>query len=264
MNFQPVLGDIITVYGMIGQYNGTPQMKNAILISITSECVHANSTFLETIASDCFQQGGDVYFCNDCGKSFATNFTPALGHNWTYLGYREPTCSDCGGDEYYCDRCDSYFIENTVYPIDHDYSTAETYDKAFGEITLPYHACVNCGYETIVPDSTLTIKQANYIGSQFASNNHTKERFFVTGTITEITNSTFGNFYITDGEDTFYIYGLYSADGEIRFDAMDRQPAVGDTVTFLAKVGCVNSATTSSTKEARLFEVQSWEIVPAN
>jgi hypothetical protein len=37
--------------------------------------------------------------------------------------------------------------------------------------------------------------------------------------------------------------------------------AVGDTVTFLAKVGCVNSATTASTKEARLFEVTVVEIV---
>ena len=45
---------------------------------------------------------------------------------------------------------------------------------------------------------------------------------------------------------------------------LENSIAVGDTVTFLAKVGCVNSATTSSTKEARLFEVQSWEIVPAN
>ena len=37
--------------------------------------------------------------------------------------------------------------------------------------------------------------------------------------------------------------------------------AVGNTVKFLAQVGCVNSATASTGKEARLFNVQSWEIV---
>lgn len=253
MNFQPVVGDIITVYGMIGQYNGTPQMKNATLISISSECAHANSTFLETVASDCFQQGGDVYFCNDCGKSFATNFTPALGHALTYLGYVEPSCSEYGGDKYYCKRCDSYFLENTVDIIDHDYSTAETYDKAFGDITLPFIACVNCGNETIAPDSTLTIKQANYVGSELFGGAYTVEKFYVTGTITEITNLTFGNAYITDGEDTFYIYGLYSADGEVRFDAMDIQPAVGDTITVYGIIGQYNG--TPQMKNGYLIEM---------
>jgi hypothetical protein len=39
---------------------------------------------------------------------------------------------------------------------------------------------------------------------------------------------------------------------------------LGDTVTFLAKVGAANSALTTGGKELRLYEVQSWEIVPAN
>ena len=39
--------------------------------------------------------------------------------------------------------------------------------------------------------------------------------------------------------------------------------AQGDTVTFLAQVGCVNSATTSTTKEARLFNATVVEVVKA-
>ena len=39
---------------------------------------------------------------------------------------------------------------------------------------------------------------------------------------------------------------------------------LGDTVTFLAKLGAANSALTTGGKELRLYEVQSWEIVPAN
>ena len=35
----------------------------------------------------------------------------------------------------------------------------------------------------------------------------------------------------------------------------------GDTVKFLAQVGCVNSNGTSTGKEARLFNVKSFEIV---
>ena len=39
--------------------------------------------------------------------------------------------------------------------------------------------------------------------------------------------------------------------------------ALGDTVTYKAQVGCVNSASTASTKEARLFNVEVIEIVKA-
>ena len=59
--------------------------------------------------------------------------------------------------------------------------------------------------------------------------------------------------------------GLYVtvAGGYLTGDA-EGSIKVGDTVTFLAKVGAANSALTTGGKELRLYEVASWEIVPAN
>ena len=34
---KPAVGDTIKVYGIIGQYNGTPQMKNGWIIEITGK-----------------------------------------------------------------------------------------------------------------------------------------------------------------------------------------------------------------------------------
>ena len=36
METQPAVGDTITLYGMIGQYNGTAQMKNVTIVTFTS------------------------------------------------------------------------------------------------------------------------------------------------------------------------------------------------------------------------------------
>ncbi len=60
----------------------------------------------------------------------------------------------------------------------------------------------------------------------------------MTGKITEIKNSQYGNMYIADDEgNQLYIYGMYDKTGEIRFDAMNPQPKVGDTVMVVG-VAC--------------------------
>ena len=56
--------------------------------------------------------------------------------------------------------------------------------------------------------------------------------------ITEVKNATYGNVYITDGEGNFlYVYGLNSADGSTRYDAMNPKPDEGDTVTLYGVIG---------------------------
>ncbi len=66
----------------------------------------------------------------------------------------------------------------------------------------------------------------------------TTEKYIVTGTIVEIVKYDYGNMYIADEEgNKLYIYGVYSADGKVRFDSMDPQPKVGDTITVVG-VAC--------------------------
>ncbi len=62
----------------------------------------------------------------------------------------------------------------------------------------------------------------------------TVEKYLVKGVIVEIKSTQYGNMYIQDeAGNKLYVYGLYSKDGETRFDAMDPQPKVGDTVTLM-------------------------------
>ena len=84
------------------------------------------------------------------------------------------------------------------------------------------------------PDTTLTIEEAIELGLSKQWMKPTQGRYYVTGVIVSITNTNgkHGNMYIRDDEgNTLYLYSLFNADGSKRFDVMDNQPAVGDTIT---------------------------------
>lgn len=75
----------------------------------------------------------------------------------------------------------------------------------------------------------LTLAEAIAICQQ-AGTTETTEKYYVRGIITEISNEKYGNMTITDGTDSLFIYGTYSADGSTRFDGLADAPAVGDEV----------------------------------
>ncbi len=79
-----------------------------------------------------------------------------------------------------------------------------------------------------------TITEFNTIASaQPDKGDTTTNKYTVTGEITEIKSTQYGNMYIKDAEgNQLYIYGVYSADGKVRFDAMNPQPKVGDTIVI--------------------------------
>ena len=79
------------------------------------------------------------------------------------------------------------------------------------------------------------------MGAAKDHNTYTDYKYKVTGVITEVYNTQYGNMYITDGEgNTLTIYGTYSADGSARYDAMEVKPVAGDTVTIYGIVGQYN------------------------
>ena len=92
--------------------------------------------------------------------------------------------------------------------------------------------------ETPKDPTTLTaIKDILAIGEKLEHNTNTVEKYLVKGEITEIKNEQYGNLYIKDAEgNTLYVYGLYSADGTVRYDAMTDKPQVGDTITVMSQV----------------------------
>ncbi len=98
--------------------------------------------------------------------------------------------------------------------------------------------------EPTVPaaDSELSIPDALTLAAA-ADADYTAGKYYITGIITEIKNDTYGNVYIEDAEgNSLYVYGLYDAKGETRFDAMNPQPKVGDSVTIYTVLGAYNGS----------------------
>lgn len=90
-------------------------------------------------------------------------------------------------------------------------------------------------------DSKLSIKDAIALGLTKESDNFTTNKYYVTGEITEIYNTTYGNMKIKDSAGNILtLYGTYSADGSTRFDKMTNQPAVGATITVYGVIGQYN------------------------
>jgi len=130
----------------------------------------------------------------------------------TNSGVRTFTCSECG--------------DTTTEPVA---ATGHTFVDGI---------CSVCG--EIQPDTTLTIEKAIEVGSKKAHDTYTDGKYYVAGVVTDIYNTTYGNMYITDGENTLTVYGTYNADGSARFDAMETKPAVGDTVIVYGVIGQYN------------------------
>ena len=87
-------------------------------------------------------------------------------------------------------------------------------------------------------NSKLSVKEAAELGASKEHNVYTEGKYFVTGEIVSIANTTYGNMTIKDADgNTLYLYGLYNIDGTIRFDAMETKPAVGDTITVYGIIG---------------------------
>lgn len=92
-------------------------------------------------------------------------------------------------------------------------------------------------------DDTLTIEEAIALGQTMEHNTFTEEKYYVTGVITSVYETTYGNMYIEDENgNRLTIYGTYSEDGSTRYDAMEVKPVKGDTVTIYGSVGRYNSA----------------------
>ena len=75
----------------------------------------------------------------------------------------------------------------------------------------------------------LTVSEA-YQLAQSAGDVGTSEKQYVMGVVKNITKPAYGEMYITDGTTDLYIYGVYSADGTLRYSEMDDKPYSGDTV----------------------------------
>ena len=66
-------------------------------------------------------------------------------------------------------------------------------------------------------------------------------RYYVKGTIKEISNAQYGQMILEDETGTLEVYGSYGADGEKRYNELLDKPQVGDTVLMYATLVTYNS-----------------------
>ena len=103
---------------------------------------------------------------------------------------------------------------------------------------------------TVVPantsaaDNVLTIPDATALAKSQGYDRFTTEKYYVTGQVSSIADTTYGNLYIKDSAgNTLYVYGTYSADGTTRYDKMAKKPQVGDVITVYGVLGMFKNTT---------------------
>ena len=83
----------------------------------------------------------------------------------------------------------------------------------------------------------ISLAEAQSIGAALGANESTSGAYELTGVITSVVNTTYGNLYIQDAAgNSFYIYGLYDASGRVRYDSMTNPPKVGDQITVIGAI----------------------------
>ena len=170
-------------------------------------------------------------------------------------GGEEPSCEHTAksavpnGDETHklvCDAC-SETVTPAVDCTDADVNGK--CDVCEGDVAIPV--------QDPAADSTLSIVDAAALGASKEHNTYTEGKYYITGKIAAFqsnANATkYGNFYLEDDAgNQILIYGLYSEDGEVRYDAMETKPVAGDTVKLYGVLGQYNG--TAQMKNAWLIE----------
>ena len=178
--------------------------------------------------------------CNVC------NAERAIEH--TYDNACDADCNVCGAtrtpaDHVYDNACDAdcNVCGATRTPADHKYD--DKYDLD----------CNVCGAKREVE---LTIAEALEYGATFTHNTYSAGKYYVTATVKEVYDTKYGNMYVIDGEgNQLTVYGTYSADGSVRYDAMESKPVAGDTVRLYGIIGQFSS--TAQMKNSCLIKCES-------
>ncbi len=82
----------------------------------------------------------------------------------------------------------------------------------------------------------------------------TAERYYIKATVVSIDNPTYGQMTISDETGSIPVWGTYSADGSIRYDAMEEKPYKGDTVILHCTLQNYNGK--KEVQNARLIELE--------
>ena len=155
-----------------------------------------------------------------------------------------PTCTAAGKTVYTC-------------------ACGHTYEEA-GEAATGHadedgnFKCDRCSTKMLPADgTTLTIPQAIEV-AKLGGSAYTTQKYYITGIVTNVYNTTYGNLYLKDAEgNQICIYGLYTWDKAVRYDKMEYKPVEGDELTVYTVLGTYNS--TPQGKDAWMDDVVAHE-----
>ncbi|MBQ8302291.1 MAG: hypothetical protein IJX97_01930, partial [Clostridia bacterium] len=198
-----------------------------------------------------------TYACDaHCANCYELT-NPDASHTVEFVDAVDATCTVNGNVAYwYCTECGIAWLDEA---LTQQTNLMSVVTPAFGHNDENEDfKCDNCATKMLPADGTaLTIPQALAI-AKLVGTTYTTQKYYITGIIKNVYNTTFGNMYIQDAEgNELCIYGLYSYDGKIRYDAMSYKPVAGDEVTVYTVLGMYN--TTCQGKNAWLDEVVAHE-----
>ena len=238
-----------------------------------SDCVGGEAVKENEVPATCKAEGSydSVVYCTVCKAQVSreTITVPTIDHDYTET-VTPPTCAEGGYTTYDCKNCDHSYTDNeTAATGEHTWKNATCQAPQTCEVCgktgsdpvahKDEHSDFVCDYgcgKVMAPvaDSTLTLEQATALGQAHAHEAYTTGKYYITCEITEIYNTTYGNLYVKDSEtDKFTVYGLYSKDGGIRYDAMEYKPVAGQTVIIYGQIGNYNG--TAQMKNGWLQEI---------
>ena len=322
---KPQEGDTVTLYTVVGNYNGA-QLKNAWITNVVkgsgseggnqgggSTPDYDDESMLALFTFGDNKVAGEIVDGSDMGttKTYTSgNYSLAITNALkVYAGAYDPTGISCikvgasksvGSFEFTVPSDVEYVVfqiaqykayasKVTINGVTHDITTASNEGKyttvvvdtlttkkvSFATVSgaqrvmidsIAFHSSApsqggnqgggNEGGGEVTPPveaETITVSQAVEMGSSMTHNTTTDVKYYVSGVVTEITNTQYGNMYIKDESGaSILVYGTWSADGSARFDALEVQPKVGDTVKLLTVVGNYNGA---QLKNAWILEI---------
>ena len=182
-----------------------------------------------------------THVCGRCGETDPD----ACFHPDMESVVTKPTCTAGGYTTHTCPDCNYTYTDSATESTGHKDEN--------GDFVCDY----GCGEKMLPADGeALTIEQALTIAKMQAHDTYTTQKYYITGIVTNVYNTTYGNFYIKDAEgNQICIYGLYQ--NGTRYDAMSYKPVEGDEVTVYGPIGAYN--TTYQMKSAELDEVVAHE-----
>ena len=254
MENAPQVGDYVVLLSVVGHYN-EPQLKNATVLS----CVSATS----------------IPEANEIAKTLEDK-GPTTEEKYLLSGKVVEVANTTYGNLYIQDEAGNKMYVYGLYdeagnrydkmPVQPKVGDTITVLSVIGHYNNPQlKNAVVVGYtagtteeppvenDDPTPDTELTISEAVALGASKEHNTYTEGKYYVVGTVKEVQNATYGNILIEDANgNTILVYGTYSADGKVRYDAMETRPVVGDTVKVYGVVGQFNG--TAQLKNAWIIE----------